>query len=103
MIRSCDDRIMDLSTLRAVQRVYGELLKITEGAKNLSGNAPVIDPVPNHSDIASLASTTRETVARVMSELASGGILERQGRKLIVREPGKLRKLATQPGLEGDY
>ena len=64
IIRVADDRIMDLSTLRAVQRVYIEVLRLS-GADAVEVEAPKIDPIPSHNDIASLASTTRETVARV--------------------------------------
>ena len=55
MIRVSDERIMDLSTLRAVQRVYIELLRRTD--KDIAvPELWVIRPMPSHSLIASLAS-----------------------------------------------
>lgn len=94
-----DDRFMDLSMLRAVQRVYIELLRLTQpdpAVKNLW----VIRPMLSHSEIASRASTTRETVARVLGQLAHAGILERKHRALYIRDKDKLEKLAENTGPE---
>ena len=99
IIRVADDRIMDLSTLRAVQRVYIEVLRLS-GADAADADAPKIEPIPSHADIASLASTTRETVARVLSELSQSGIVLREGKTLYIKEPAKLRRLADTTGLD---
>lgn len=99
IVRISDDRIMDLSTLRAVQRVYVELLRLTQpdaAVKNLW----VIRPMLSHSEIASRASTTRETVARVLGQLAHAGIVERKHRALYIRDKDKLEKLAENTGSE---
>ena len=99
IVRISDDRIMDLRTLRAVQRVYVELLRLTQpdaAVKNLS----VIRPMLSHSEIASRASTTRETVARVLGQLAHAGIVERKHRALYIRDKDKLEKLAENTGPE---
>ena len=93
IIRVSDERIMDLSTLRAVQRVYVELLRRTD--KDVA--APelwVIRPMPSHSLIASLAGTTRETVARVLSNLSDAKIVEKKSKALYIREKIKLEELA---------
>lgn len=99
IVRISDDRIMDLSTLRAVQRVYVELLCLTQpdaAVKNLW----VIRPMLSHSEIASRANTTRETVARVLGQLAHAGIVERKHRALYIRDKDKLEKLAENTGPE---
>ena len=88
IIRTADDRIMDLSTLKAVQRVYVELLRLATPSE-ADPNAWVIRPMPTQREIARRASTSRETVARVVSQLAKGGLVEREGRTLHIRE--KLR------------
>lgn len=95
IIRICDDRIMDLSTLGAVQRVYVELMRM--GKPDPAGtSALAIFPVPAHKDIASRASTTRETVARVISQLTAAGILERRDKALYVIDPARLNELASR-------
>lgn len=84
MVRDANERIMDLSTLGAHSRVQAELLRRAENHGTM-GNAAVIQPIPVHSDIASRVSTTRETVARVLNDLARRGILERTRNALLIR------------------
>lgn len=101
IIRSCDERIMDLSTLGAVQRVYIELLRLADESGDGSETG-VIRQMPTHKTIASRASTTRETVARSMSQLVSGGIIERRGNAIHIVERGKLEKMAGALAVEWD-
>lgn len=93
IVRVADDRIMDLSTLRAVQRVYVELLRLT-GPDSAVPNLWVIRPMLSHSEIASRANTIRETVARVLGQLALGKIVERKGKALYIRDRVRLELLA---------
>jgi CRP-like cAMP-binding protein len=93
IVRSCDERIMDLSTLGAVERVYRQLLQLAEESPVDPGNW-LIRPLPTHKAIAAMASTTRETVARSLSQLVSGNIVERKGRILYLRDRDRLEKLA---------
>lgn len=93
IIRSCDERIMDQSTLGAVDRVYRQLLRLAEESPVDPGNW-LIRALPTHKAIAAMASTTRETVARSISQLASDGIVERKGRILFLRDRARLEKLA---------
>jgi CRP-like cAMP-binding protein len=93
IVRSCDERIMDLSTLGAVDRVYRQLLRMAEESPVDPGSWLIRD-LPTHKTIAAMASTTRETVARSISQLAAGGIVERKGRILYLRRRDRLEKLA---------
>jgi CRP-like cAMP-binding protein len=93
IIRTCDDRIMDLSTVRAVHRVHAELVRLSIPDVVAPDNR-VIRPMPTHSDIASRVSTTRETVARVLGQLAGDGIVERKAKTLYIRDFERLTKLA---------
>jgi len=94
IVRSCDERIMDLSTLGAVDRVYQQLLLLAEESPENSGNW-LIRNLPTHRSIAALASTTRETVARSISQLAAGNIVERKGRTLYLLDRDQIEKLAN--------
>jgi CRP-like cAMP-binding protein len=49
-----------------------------------------------HSDIASRVSTTRETVARVLSDLTRQGILERTRDSLIIRDVERLEEMVEE-------
>ncbi|MSP43679.1 MAG: Crp/Fnr family transcriptional regulator [Alphaproteobacteria bacterium] len=92
IVRVCDDRIMDLATLGAHQRVYRELSRLITGDPIRLGSW-LIYPSPTQATIAAKASTTRETVARVMSQLTSAGILERKSKTLYVRDRERLNLL----------
>ncbi|MEI6558770.1 MAG: Crp/Fnr family transcriptional regulator [Rhodospirillaceae bacterium] len=92
MVRRSNERIMDLSTLGANNRIHAELLRLAKpDAKG--GNRAVISPIPVHSDIASRVSTTRETVARVLSDLARDGVVERGDSALLIRDLRALRRM----------
>lgn len=92
IVRSANERIMDLSTLAAQNRVQAELLRQAQGGEQRA-NAAIIEPIPVHSDIASRVSTTRETVARVMNDLARKGIVERRKGTLVIHDVRRLQSL----------
>ena len=94
IIRIGDDRIMDLSTLGAFQRVYLELLRLCHADGEDSGIL-VIDPMPGQKEIASQASTTRETVTRAISQLAADGIVERKRKRLRIVDRRRFDSLAA--------
>lgn len=93
IVRACDERIMDLSTLGAVQRVYLELLRLADAHPDSAGRYPISE-MPTHKAIASRAGTTRETVARSISQLTSDGVLERTADGLAIRRKERLQQLA---------
>lgn len=70
LLRQSTDRIMDLSTLGANNRVHAELLRLARSDAG-DGRRATISPIPSHSEIASRVSTTRETVARALGDLAA--------------------------------
>ena len=93
IIRTCDDRIMDLSTLGAHQRVYLELLRLAQPDPDDDG-ALVVSPMPAQKEIASKASTTRETVTRAISQLVADGVAERRHKSLRFHDRERLERLA---------
>jgi CRP-like cAMP-binding protein len=95
VIRVSTDRIMDLSTLGANNRVYAEILRLAH-ENEAEEDSAVISPVPIHGDIASRVSTTRETVARVLSDLSKKGLVIREGNKLIVNDLLQLREMVEE-------
>jgi len=95
IVRTSTDRIMDLSTLAANNRVHAELLR--QARANMANDQEAwISPIPVHGDIASRVSTTRETVARVMNELARQGMVERRKSVLVVRDVERLESLVEE-------
>lgn len=95
IIRNSTDRIMDLSTLAANNRVQADLLR--QARSGLIGeNQAEIRPIPVHGDIASRVSTTRETVARVLSDLSKQGIVERKKNNLLIKDLAQLREMVEE-------
>ncbi len=92
IVRAADERIMDLSTLAAHNRVQAELLRQVR-RQTADANRGRISPIPVHSDIASRVSTTRETVARVLNDLARRGVVERTKQSLVIHDIGMLETL----------
>ncbi|MDW3207534.1 MAG: Crp/Fnr family transcriptional regulator [Alphaproteobacteria bacterium] len=95
MVRMSVERIMDLSTLGANNRVYAELLRLAKPTVQDDGTAK-IDPIPIHSELASRVSTTRETVARVLSDLSRKGLVKRAGNVLQLTDTNRLRDMVEQ-------
>lgn len=92
MVRHSTERIMDLSTLAANNRVLAELLR--EARVNMKGaNEAKISPIPVHGDVASRVSTTRETVARVLGDLTRQGIVLRTKDSLVIRDVARLVRM----------
>jgi CRP/FNR family transcriptional regulator, cyclic AMP receptor protein len=94
-VRAADERIMDLSTLAAHERVYAEVLRRAQ-VRMIGDNTAEIVPIPLHSEIASKTSTTRETVARAISNLARRGIVSRAKTALCVHDIHALRQIVAR-------
>lgn len=92
LVRTSTTRIMDLSTLGANNRIHADLLRLGRTLTEDDLTA-VIKPIPVHSDVASRVSTTRETVARVMNDLARKGIVERQKDALVILDMERLEDM----------
>lgn len=95
IIRASTERIMDLSTLGANNRVYAELLRLAKpGIRD--DNTATVQPIPIHGDIASRVSTTRETVARVLGDLSRINLVKREDDKLVINDVEKLEDMIEQ-------
>ena len=86
---------MDLSTLGANNRVHAELLRQAR-VVGTDENVARITPIPVHSDIASRVSTTRETVARVLNDLARKKLVERQKNALVILDVDRLEDMVEE-------
>ncbi|MBB4268039.1 Crp/Fnr family transcriptional regulator [Roseospira visakhapatnamensis] len=92
-LRNSNQRMYNLSTLTAKQRVYMQLMRLAE----VNPDRPmewIISPLPAHTDIAFWSGTKRETVAAAIGWLAREGVVMRQNRALIIRQPSRLKALA---------
>ena len=93
VIRTSCERITELVTLGANARVLAELMKkIDEQRRDTVANEIYVENFPTHSEIARRASTTRETVSRVLSALAKKNIILRQGTSLKILDVSVLQR-----------
>jgi CRP-like cAMP-binding protein len=95
IVRASTGRIMDLSTLGANNRIHAELLRLAR-ASGARGNEGVLRPIPVHSDIAARVSTTRETVARVLSDLQRKRLVRREKDALVIADLARLSAMVEQ-------
>lgn len=96
IIRITNERIAELSTVSAVQRIYRELLRLSE--PGAGGSDAVITAMPTQHDLASKVGATRETVARALGQLVNTGVIERRGRTLLIRDHEMLSVMADPEG-----
>lgn len=96
VIRRSDERIAELSILGAMPRVYRELRRLARPTGD--GRTAVIEPLPTQESLAAHVGTTRETVARALSQLAKAGVTRRQGRELLIRDLNLLEALSEPDG-----
>ncbi|MSO76831.1 MAG: Crp/Fnr family transcriptional regulator [Alphaproteobacteria bacterium] len=95
IIRDCDERIMDLATLGAVQRVQLELLRLAKPDPITAGSW-LIYPMPTQHDVAARASTTRETVARVLGQLIQNGLIRRKHKTVYLADRAALERMSER-------
>jgi CRP/FNR family cyclic AMP-dependent transcriptional regulator len=95
IIRKSTERIFDLSVYGANIRIYADLLRLAEPHVR-DDNSAQIAPIPVHSDITARVSTTRETVARVLSDLSRREILIREKDRLIVTDIDRLAEMVVE-------
>ncbi|WP_298933045.1 Crp/Fnr family transcriptional regulator [uncultured Ramlibacter sp.] len=104
MMRHLTALVRNLSTYRtllaipnAQQRVYALLQQL---GQQMPGGLNVIQNLPKQQEVAIMINTSRETVSRAIAHLVAIGVLEKDFRRLIVRDPQRLRLMALHaPGL----
>jgi DNA-binding GntR family transcriptional regulator len=62
----------------------------------------VVRPLPPLREVASRVSTTRETVARALSQLYPTGLVTRKGRNLYLMDRDKLEQLVKSLQADGE-
>jgi len=91
MLRRSTERIMELSSLGARNRVHAELIRLATLSED--GRTAIIQPMPVHADIASRVSTTRESVARSMGELLREGVVSKTDGGLKINDYRALEQM----------
>lgn len=91
-------RMTELRALQAIphapQRVFALLNHLQ---KRGPGDLHVIEHAPTHTTMAIMVNTSRETVTRALARLKAAGIVQKDMRRLIIREPDRLRRWMESP------
>jgi CRP-like cAMP-binding protein len=95
MVRSLSERIFEFSTLAVKNRIHSELLRLAREGQH-EGKCARISPAPTHADIAARISTHREAVTRELNDLTKSGLVQRDGRTLIISDIAELERLVHE-------
>jgi CRP-like cAMP-binding protein len=93
VVRTLTSYRMLLALPNAFQRVHALLLQFSQP---VPGGMVVIQNLPRQEEMAIMVNTSRETVSRAIARLVAQGVLEKDFRRLIVRDPQRLQEFATQ-------
>lgn len=94
IIRAANLKVTELSTVGAMQRVYREIQRLAAPDPD-NDDRLVIHNLPTQETMAARLGTTRETVARVLSQLVKDKVTQRQGRTLYILDEDRLDEFAN--------
>jgi CRP-like cAMP-binding protein len=94
-LRETDEMASDLAFLDVAGRLAKKLLELagSHGVARPAGGTLIDLPITQE-ELANMIGVTRESVNRNLSDFRRMGLVQNQGRKLIIREPERLRRRA---------
>ena len=92
-IRAASSHRSILGMPNAHQRVFALLSQLVQIAP---GGLAVIENIPTQQEIAIMVNTSRETVSRALQVLIQSGVVEKDLRRLIVRQPEQLKAMILE-------
>lgn len=85
-LRKADEKIAAIVLFDVSRRVTHFVIEMAKKEGVQTPEGLVIRRRPTHREIANMTGTTRETVSRVLSELARGGYVSMTGKRLTIHE-----------------
>ncbi len=80
---------------KAYTRIYAVLFGNRPLPAQKPGQQPIaIENLPNQQSIASMANVSRETVSRAIHALIKSGVIQKDTRRIIIKDPAIIEKLA---------
>lgn len=95
IIRESNNRIHSLTSRSPSQRVYKELLRLSDPSPEGDGSW-IIPILPKHDEIAGWTGADKEDVAQAIGQLARQNVVKRRNRTLVINDRAKLQLLANQ-------
>lgn len=99
IVRAGDERIVEVSSLEAINRIYKQLLRLAKPDEAVP-DLWVVKPLPPLRELASRASTTRELVSSTLHRLYPSGVIRRKGANLYILDHEALEDLVQAAGEE---
>lgn len=94
-IQSHEAFVEDLLYLDLKGRVSKRLLQlVSPGLDELPSDGTALPSIVTHADLASLCGGSRENVTRILSDLQRRGLIERNGRRIVLLKIASLAKIA---------
>jgi CRP/FNR family transcriptional regulator, nitrogen oxide reductase regulator len=100
-LQESQTRVMEMSTQKVEGRIANALLRLLNQAGRETGEGILIDFPISRQDIAQMTGTTLYTVSRIMSAWEDLGVISTGRRKVVVRDPGQLSRLAESAEKSG--
>lgn len=98
-VQSTESFVDDLLYLDLKGRVAKRLLQlVAPSLGELPDDGAVLPSVVTHADLASLCGGSRENVTRILSDFQRRGLVERDGRRFVLRKISGLARLAGVDG-----
>ena len=92
-LRKSDQQIKSLSLSDAEHRIGIALHRFAEDMGVFKLGAVTISRLPYQQDIANMSGTSRETVSRMLKNLENKGLVDREGRRLVIRDYATFSRL----------
>jgi CRP/FNR family transcriptional regulator, cyclic AMP receptor protein len=89
-LRNLSIRMTAVATQDAEQRLIAELLRLAETGM-VGDDSARIEPLPTQQEFATLLFSQREAIGRDMSRLKDAGLIERNGRSLLIKSISGLK------------
>ncbi|HEX9122162.1 MAG TPA: Crp/Fnr family transcriptional regulator [Actinomycetota bacterium] len=94
-VQSHEAFVEDLLFLDLKGRVVKRLLQlVTPSLDDLPPDGATVPSIVTHADLASLCGGSRENVTRILSDLQRRGLVQRDGRRFVLRDIAGLARLA---------
>ncbi len=97
-LQEMQNRTRELATQRAERRIAQALIRL---AQQSGRGAPAGTAIPfplRRKDVADVAGTTLHTASRILTGWERAGLLVSQGRRLTIRSPSELLRIAEETG-----
>ncbi len=93
-LQEVQDRVRELATQRAEQRVAHAVLRLARQAGHSTVDGTAIEFPLRRKDVADIAGTTLHTVSRILTSWERAGLLTTHNQRLTIRNPPEILRIA---------